>query len=118
MSETKNLLLFIDENCLKQNPRESKTARIKSDKAAGDEMAIQDNCTVCTSVKELEHVILNRYLSEEQKSYYYRKNLTNTCLPLGRELSDFTERYSRRPRETEMLFMERETKSILQLNFW
>lgn len=67
MSETKCLLLFVDE-CLKQKILQNlKIVRINFDKAAVYEINIQDNCTVYTSIKEVENVILNRYLSEEQK---------------------------------------------------
>lgn len=67
MSETKCLLLFVDE-CLKQKILQNlKIVRINFDKAAEYEINIQDNCTVYTSIKEVENVILNRYLSEEQK---------------------------------------------------
>lgn len=72
MSETKCLLLFVDE-CLKQKILQNlKTVRINFDKAAVYEINIQDNCTVYTSIKEVENVILNRYLSEEQKLWYSR----------------------------------------------
>lgn len=41
--------------------------RINFDKAAGYEMNSQNNYKVYTSINELENVILNRYLSQEQK---------------------------------------------------
>lgn len=53
--------------------------RINFDKAAGYEMNSQNNYKVYTSINELENVILNRYLSQEQKIKYSR-NISNKNL--------------------------------------
>lgn len=83
----KCLSLFVDE-CLKQKIVVNlKIVRINFDKAAGYEMNTQDNCTVYTSINELENVILNRYLSEEQKWQYSKINLTKTYIKTFGEIT-------------------------------
>lgn len=46
MIKKKKESLFIDDKCLKQNPRESKNPRIKSDKADRCEMNVQINALI------------------------------------------------------------------------
>lgn len=64
MSETKHLLLFIGDDYLKEKILENLKMFSRLEKPAKYEMNIQD---ITTSIKELGRVILNRYLSEEQK---------------------------------------------------